>query len=134
MPRNVVVCSDGTGFSFAKNRGTNVFRLYESVAHRTPGGDEQLAIYSEGVGTQGFRPLRAIGGAFGYGLARNVVRLYAELSRMVDDENDHVFLFGFSRGAYTVRTLAGRSTRSAFCAAASRSSSCTRTSRARPTS
>jgi hypothetical protein len=49
---------------------------------------------------------RALGGATGWGLKSNVKQLYRELSR-VYDEGDRIFLFGFSRGAFTVRTLAG---------------------------
>lgn len=109
MAKNIVLCSDGTGNSSIKGRGTNVFKLFEAVdlnEHRTnPGLDAQLAFYDDGVGTGGVL-LKVIGGATGYGLRDNVKQLYRELSR-VYDANDNIFLFGFSRGAFTVRTLAG---------------------------
>ncbi|HMC77681.1 MAG TPA: DUF2235 domain-containing protein [Vicinamibacterales bacterium] len=110
MPKNIVVCSDGTGNQDIKGRGTNVFKLFEAVdlnEHRTdPALDTQLAFYDDGVGTKGNALLKTLGGAAGYGLKRNVKELYREISR-VYDPGDRIFLFGFSRGAFTVRTLAG---------------------------
>ncbi len=110
MGKNIVICSDGTGNTAIKGRGTNVFKLFEAVdlnGHRTnPDLDPQVALYDDGVGTGSFMPLKVAGGAFGYGLARNVRNLYKELVR-VYDPGDRIYLFGFSRGAFTVRTLAG---------------------------
>jgi uncharacterized protein (DUF2235 family) len=110
MPKNIVLCSDGTGNSAEKNRGTNVFKLFEAVDFQTPEPLSnlllQVAFYDDGVGTENFKPLKIIGGAFGYGLERNVRQLYTELAR-VYEPGDQIFMFGFSRGAFTVRTLAG---------------------------
>ena len=110
MPKNIILCSDGTGNADIKGRGTNVFKLFEAVdltEHRTnPDLDTQLAFYDDGVGTSGNVVMRSLGGIAGYGLKRNVKELYRELSR-VYDPGDRIFLFGFSRGAFTVRTLAG---------------------------
>src|SRR5436189_1818705 len=110
MPKNIVVCSDGTGNQDIKGRGTNVFKLFEAVdlnGHRTdPRLDTQLAFYDDGVGTRGNVIQRVWGGAAGLGLKENVKELYRELSR-VYDPGDSIYLFGFSRGAFTVRTLAG---------------------------
>lgn len=110
MPKTIILCSDGTGNADIKGRGTNVFKLFEAIdlnEHRTnPAFDTQLAFYDDGVGTKGAVILRILGGAAGYGLKRNVKELYKELAR-VYDEGDRVMLFGFSRGAFTVRTLAG---------------------------
>jgi uncharacterized protein (DUF2235 family) len=110
MSKNIVVCSDGTGNTAIKGRGTNVFKLFEAVdlnGHKTdPRLTPQVAIYDDGVGTENFKPLKILGGAFGYGLARNVRQLYRELVRIYDP-GDQIYLFGFSRGAFTVRTLAG---------------------------
>ena len=110
MPKRIVVCSDGTGNTAIKGRGTNVFKLFEAVdldSHRydhtvTP----QIAIYDDGVGSEDFKPLKLLGGATGWGLSRNVRHLYAELAR-VYDPGDEIYMFGFSRGAFTVRTLVG---------------------------
>ena len=110
MAKNIVICSDGTAATAAKNRGTNVFKLYEAVElhdHRDPPGrTQQIAFYDDGVGTEPWKPLRLLGGAFGWGLSRNVRQLYTELARAYEPE-DQIYMFGFSRGAFTVRTLAG---------------------------
>ncbi|MPY90844.1 MAG: hypothetical protein GEU99_23390 [Luteitalea sp.] len=110
MAKNIIICSDGTGNTAIKGRGTNVFKLYEAVdlnGHRLdPALTPQVAFYDDGVGTENFKPLKIIAGASGYGLSRNVKRLYKELVRIYDP-GDQIFLFGFSRGAFTVRTLAG---------------------------
>jgi uncharacterized protein (DUF2235 family) len=110
VAKNVVICSDGTGNRDIKGRGTNVFKLYEAVdtiGHRTdPDALPQVAFYDDGVGTSDLLPARALGGAFGIGLGRNVRQLYKELVRIYDP-GDQIYMFGFSRGAFTVRTLAG---------------------------
>ena len=62
-------------------------------------------MYDDGVGTSGFKPLRILGGAFGYGFSRNVRDLYQFLCRHYN-EGDDIYIFGFSRGAFTARTLA----------------------------
>ena len=108
--KNIVICSDGTGNSTIKGRGTNVFKLFEAVdvnGHRTdPTLPRQLAFYDDGVGTENLKWLRAFAGATGYGLSRNIKQLYRELCR-VYQPGDAIYLFGFSRGAFTVRTLSG---------------------------
>jgi uncharacterized protein (DUF2235 family) len=110
MPKNIIICADGTGNTTVKGRGTNVFKLYEAIdenGHRFPPYPiQQVAIYHDGVGTENLKWLRMFGGAFGWGLSRNVKQLYGELAR-VYDPGDRIYLFGFSRGAFTVRTLAG---------------------------
>jgi uncharacterized protein (DUF2235 family) len=108
--KNVVICADGTGNTTIKGRGTNVFKLYEAVdqaGHRyDPALRPQVALYHDGVGTESIKWVRVLTGATGWGLSRNVKQLYGELAR-VYAPGDKVFLFGFSRGAFTVRTLAG---------------------------
>lgn len=111
MPnKRIIICSDGTGNTAVKGRGTNVFKLFEAVdlnGHRVnPDLTPQVAIYDDGVGTESFKPLKIFAGATGFGLARNVRHLYKGLVRLYDP-GDEIFLFGFSRGAFTVRTLAG---------------------------
>lgn len=110
MPKNIVVCSDGTGNTAVKGRGSNVFRLFESIdtnGFRTRAECPlQVAIYDDGVGTEDLKWLRILGGAFGWGLSRNVKQLYTAICR-VYQPGDRIYLFGFSRGAFTVRTLAG---------------------------
>ena len=101
--RNIVLLSDGTGNSAAKLNKTNVWWLYQAL---DLGQDDQIALYDDGVGTSGFRPLQLLGGAFGWGLSRNVRDLYEFVCRHYRP-GDHIYIFGFSRGAFTARTLAG---------------------------
>jgi uncharacterized protein (DUF2235 family) len=108
-PRNLIVLSDGTGNSAAKLFRTNVWRIYEALDLNCP---DQVALYDDGVGTAAFQPLAVLGGAFGFGLKRNVLDLYMFLCRnfkasTVDPANhDRIFAFGFSRGAFTARVVA----------------------------
>ncbi|KUL97425.1 hypothetical protein DK26_00150 [Bosea sp. WAO] len=101
--KKIILFSDGTGNSAAALFKTNVFRLYQAVDLANP---DQIAFYDDGVGTSTFRPLAMLGGAFGLGLKRNVIDLYLQLSRTYE-EGDRIYLFGFSRGAFTARILAG---------------------------
>lgn len=102
MARNIVVLSDGTGNSAAKLARTNVWRTYQALESDS----EQLARYDDGVGTSALKPLAALGGAFGWGLKRNVLHLYKYLCRNYR-EGDRIYGFGFSRGAFTIRVLIG---------------------------
>ena len=105
MTKNIVICSDGTGNSAAKLHGTNVWRVFNAVNRHHP-NKVQITYYDDGVGTDSVRLLRILGGAFGWGLQRNILQAYAFL--VINYEpNDKIFLFGFSRGAFTVRSLAG---------------------------
>ena len=104
--KNIVLLSDGTGNRGGKGHGTNVWRTYLAV-ERLPGrGHEQLAFYDDGVGTEDFKLLRALGAAVGWGLGRNIRQLYAALARNYAPGDD-IYMLGFSRGGYTVRLLAG---------------------------
>lgn len=107
LPKNIVLCSDGTGNRGGQLNGTNVWRLYRAVDQGAPPQNErlQVAFHEDGVGTESFKLLRIIGGAFGWGITRNLEKLYAFLVQHYEPGDD-IFLFGFSRGAYTVRLLA----------------------------
>ena len=76
MPKNIIICSDGTGNTAIKNRGTNVFKMFEAIdlnGHRTdPALDPQIAFYDDGVGTETFLPLKLLGVAFGFCLAKSI--------------------------------------------------------------
>ena len=104
MPKNIVLLSDGTGNSAAKLFKTNVWRIYDCLDLRHP--DQQVACYDDGVGTSTFFPLALLGGAIGFGLQRNVLRLYRFLCEQYEP-GDRIYAFGFSRGAFTIRTLLG---------------------------
>ena len=106
--KNIVICCDGTGNEYGKNN-TNVVETYE-LAKKSP---TQIAYYDPGVGTGGWAydeesgKLRALSDkGTGAGLQKNVNDAYRYLME-VYEEQDHIFLFGFSRGAFTVRSLAG---------------------------
>ncbi len=110
MPRNLIVCCDGTS-NQPGEANTNVLRLYQALAEDPA---RQLAFYDPGVGTlpeptwhsKIAKKISELGGlAFGWGLTRNVEEAYTFLMRTWEP-GDRVFLFGFSRGAYTVRVLA----------------------------
>jgi uncharacterized protein (DUF2235 family) len=106
--KNIILLSDGTGNSNIKDRGTNVYKLYEALDCNGLHGSQikQVAFYDDGVGTEELKPLKILAGAFGWGLARNVRNLYKRLVQ-VYEPGDKIYLFGFSRGAFTVRTLVG---------------------------
>lgn len=107
MSRNIVLFSDGTGNSASKLFKTNVWRLYQALdLHADVGSPIQLPYHDDGVGTSSLGLLAALGGAFGYGLKRNVLDLYCFLSRHYE-EGDQIYAFGFSRGAFTIRVLIG---------------------------
>jgi len=108
--RNLVVCCDGT-WNTAEQRHdgvpvpTNVIRLYNALGDST-NGVEQLKYYHPGVGTEARWWDRVMGGATGAGLDANIMSAYHWLCRNYRSK-DNIYLFGFSRGAYTVRSLAG---------------------------
>ncbi len=104
MAKNIVVCMDGTGNYGAKARGTNVWRIYNAVDRHNK-NCEQIVYYDDGVGTENLRLLRLIAGAFGFGLSRKIRDAYTFLV-MNHKDGDQIFLFGFSRGAFAVRSLA----------------------------
>jgi len=104
MGRKIILLSDGTGNSAAKVWRTNVWRIFESL---DLAGSDQVAFYDDGVGTSSFKPLAILGGAFGFGLKRNVIDLYKFACRNWRDDSDELFGFGFSRGAFTVRVVMG---------------------------
>jgi uncharacterized protein (DUF2235 family) len=104
MSRNVVLLSDGTGNSSAKVWRTNVWRTFEAL---DLSGNDQVAFYDDGVGTSSFKPWAILGGAFGFGLKRNVVDIYKFACRNYRGDDDRIFGFGFSRGAFTIRVVAG---------------------------
>lgn len=101
--KNIILLSDGTGNSAAKVWRTNVWRLFQYLELK---GSNQIAIYDDGVGTSSFLPLAILGGAFGWGLKRNVRELYKYLCRNYQ-QGDRIYGFGFSRGAFTIRVLIG---------------------------
>lgn len=112
MKRIAIFC-DGTWNHADDETPTNVKQLHRLLADRDADGVDQIAFYLPGVGARkdkatGLAALidRIGGGAFGWGLTANIEAFY----RMLTDvyvPGDQVYIFGFSRGAYTARSLAG---------------------------
>jgi uncharacterized protein (DUF2235 family) len=103
MPKRIVLLSDGTGNSSAKAQQTNVWRMFQAL---DPAHVDQIMMYHDGVGTSTNKYLAMLGGAFGWGLKRNVLELYEFVCRNYQP-GDELFVFGFSRGAFTARTIVG---------------------------
>lgn len=111
MSKNIVICCDGTGNDFKDpDTDSNVVKLYNTLKICD---DEQIAYYHPGVGTMGAPnvagPLakwwtKVEGLAFGTGLLENVGDAYRYLMENYKT-GDNIFLFGFSRGAYTARAI-----------------------------
>ena len=105
-PKNIIVLSDGTGNAGGRSRGTNVWRIREAVeSDSTEAGLEQVVIYEDGVGTSAYKPIAILGLGFGAGITRDLISLYSRIIQTYRP-GDHVYLFGFSRGAFTIRLLA----------------------------
>ena len=110
MPKNIVICIDGTGNEFG-NRNSNVIKLYSALVIDD---SRQVAYYHPGLGTMGSPNAlskfsrwwtKVMGLAFGYGLSGALQDSYSYLMEEFE-EGDSVFIFGFSRGAYCARALA----------------------------
>ncbi|GLP71466.1 uncharacterized protein (DUF2235 family) [Streptomyces sp. SAI-126] len=104
MAKRLVVCCDGTWNLADQPSKTNVAKVALAVRRRSAAGTEQRVYYHSGVGTNRRERLR--GGAFGVGLSRNVLDAYRFLVHTFEP-GDSLYLFGFSRGAFTARSLAG---------------------------
>ena len=105
MHKNIVICCDGTGDVMRpdnKSVWTNVAKVHESLR----GDDRENALYIPGIATHGLIE-RALGPVTGYGIAENIKDAYRHICSLYTPYQDHIYLFGFSRGAYTVRSLAG---------------------------
>ena len=101
--KKIVLLSDGTGNSSAKAQKTNVWRIYQAL---DLSNGKQIARYDDGVGTSSNRYLALAGGAFGWGLKRNLLDLYMFVCRNYRP-GDEIYGLGFSRGAFTIRVLVG---------------------------
>ncbi|MCP3462488.1 DUF2235 domain-containing protein [Bradyrhizobium sp. CCGUVB23] len=113
-PKNIVICCDGTGNEISENI-SNVLKLYRCLRKTDRTRPRQLVFYDPGVGTvtepSTWNRWKAdinlvLGLATGYGLDDNVLAAYGFLVQHYAP-GDQIYLFGFSRGAYTVRVLAG---------------------------
>jgi uncharacterized protein (DUF2235 family) len=110
--KRVILCADGTwnirdqlDEESGKRRPTNVTKVARAIQPRSAAGIDQVVFYHDGIGTRG--PMdKMTGGAFGHGIEENIRNLYRAIvyNYMSGDE---LYFFGFSRGAFTVRSLVG---------------------------
>jgi len=110
--KRLVICADGTwnerdrvNKKTGRRHPTNVTKVARGVLPQSANGTAQVVYYHEGVGTGGGLD-RFTGGAFGRGIEANIRALYRFIVYNYA-EGDELYFFGFSRGAFTVRTLAG---------------------------
>jgi uncharacterized protein (DUF2235 family) len=110
MTKNIVICCDGTGNQYG-SENSNVVKVYWTLSTH----EKQTAYYHPGLGTMGSRNAlsalgkwwtRLRGKAFGYGFSDNIADVYSFLMGAYNP-GDKIFIFGFSRGAYTARALCG---------------------------
>lgn len=122
MPKNILIFSDGTGQAGGvrpDQRLSNIYKLYRAtrISPDSPiDPAKQIAFYDPGLGSDDVPspgllqlwPLvrKYLSSAIGTGLTRNVADCYEHILR-VYEPGDRIFLFGFSRGAYTARSVAG---------------------------
>lgn len=102
MARTIALLFDGT-WNNRKDR-TNVTRMRDSIASRGQDDPDQPCFYDEGVGNSWYD--RFTGALFARGLSLNISQGYQRLARRFEP-GDQIFVFGFSRGAYTARSLVG---------------------------
>ena len=100
MGKNIVIFSDGTGQIGGTGNNTNVYKLFNMVEDRT---EKQVVFYDPGLGTN---RQKFTGNIFGNGFSKNMIDCYRFLFENYN-AGDEVFLFGFSRGAATVRSMSG---------------------------
>jgi uncharacterized protein (DUF2235 family) len=110
--KRIILCADGTwnvrdqvDNVTKKRRPSNVTKVARAILPRASNGIDQIVFYHDGVGTAGAVD-RYTGGAFGEGIEDNIRNLYRFIVYNYEP-GDELYFFGFSRGAFTVRTLAG---------------------------
>ncbi len=110
--KNIVLCFDGTDNQIRAYRNTNVVKIFRALENQD---GEQLMYYDPGVGTfastrvwspPGRWASKMLGRAFGLGLKTNLAEAYTFLMNNWEP-GDKIFIFGFSRGAFNARALAG---------------------------
>jgi uncharacterized protein (DUF2235 family) len=107
--KRIITCSDGTWEKPGqKDNGvvlpSNLLKLKTLIAPKDHNGTEQVSLYDEGAGTEWKDKIG--GGLFGMGINRNIIQAYQFIANHYDP-GDEIWLFGFSRGAFTARSVAG---------------------------
>ncbi|KAL8726592.1 MAG: hypothetical protein Q9166_006627 [cf. Caloplaca sp. 2 TL-2023] len=111
--KRLIACCDGTWLDSTMglmNRKvpilSNVTRISHAIKAKSSDGITQIVFYEPGVGTEGGIINKVVGGATGEGLSGNIRETYAFLANNYSN-GDEIFLLGFSRGAFTARSVAG---------------------------
>jgi uncharacterized protein (DUF2235 family) len=113
--KNLIVLCDGTANQVNVHTSTNVVRMANRIDKTDKSGRRQVVFYDPGLGTEnapgaltviGRSITKVLGLAFGYGLGKNLADAYAFLMQNYEP-GDRIYIFGFSRGAYTARALTG---------------------------
>jgi uncharacterized protein (DUF2235 family) len=100
MSKRIVLCTDGTWDDTAND--TNVYKVSKALTIAA----DQVGFYDDGVGADRLPIEKVVGGAFGTGLFQKVKDGYTQVAQLYE-QDDPIFIFGFSRGAYTARSIAG---------------------------
>jgi uncharacterized protein (DUF2235 family) len=103
--KRLVVCCDGTWQQLSSPYPTNIERIAQATVNQAADRATQLIYYHEGIGTWD-KLDRYLGGCFGIGIDAHILQAYVFLA-LNYEKGDEIYLIGFSRGAYTVRSLAG---------------------------
>ena len=112
MKKRLIICADGTWNEPDQidkkgvRKPSNVVKTARAILPQAIDGTPQIVFYDQGVGTDEGLTSKIIGGAFGKGLTKNILDCYRFIVHNYN-AGDEVFMFGFSRGAFTVRSLAG---------------------------
>lgn len=101
--KRIVICSDGTWNSPEDAQPTNVLRFSRAISPRDETGKKQVVFYDWGVGSD---RKKVAGGVSGVGIDKNIMDCYRFIVHNFEP-GDRLYFFGFSRGAYTVRSLGG---------------------------
>ncbi|KAA0023886.1 DUF2235 domain-containing protein [Antrihabitans cavernicola] len=104
--KRLVICCDGTWKTSDDKNVSNIEKIARAIHTSPPDGSQQVVYYTSGVGTGATSVERLFGGAFGLGLDAAILGAYRFLA-LNYEEGDDVYVFGFSRGAYTARSLIG---------------------------
>ncbi|KAL9101545.1 MAG: hypothetical protein Q9163_003200 [Psora crenata] len=111
--KRLILCCDGTWLDSQSSlmQGklpipSNVTRISQAIKSVSSNGIPQIVFYQAGVGSRGGILNRVVGGATAQGLSENIRSGYSFLANNYT-QGDEIFLFGFSRGAFTVRSIAG---------------------------
>lgn len=109
--KRIITCSDGTWNKpnqtyTGKPVSTNVQHIFEAICNSDEQQIQQIKYYDEGIGAEGSWLNRWIDGATGKGIDDNILNAYRFILWNYEP-GDQLYLFGFSRGAYTARSLAG---------------------------